>query len=114
MPQTIPIACSLDQAELGERAQLIEELGRSLLAVDAEATATLRFAGGKVRLEQFVQVESACCPFFEFELSEEAETTTLRIGAPEGGETAVRALVAGFVAGWGGLLSSPSPTEPHS
>ncbi len=105
MPQTIPIACSLDQTELGNRAQLMRELGGSLVAVGAEATtATLRFAGGKVRLEEFVQAESACCPFFEFELTEKAETTTLRIGAPEGGDVAVRALVAGFVAGWGGLL----------
>ena len=107
MPQTIPIACSLDQAELGDRAQQMEGLGRSLVAVDAEATtATLRFAGGKVRLEEFVQAESACCPFFEFELTEKAETTTLRIGAPEGGDGAVRALVAGFVAGWGEPLSA--------
>ena len=104
MPQP-PIACSLGPAELSDRAQLVGELGRSLLAVDAGGTrAILRFAGNGLRLEEFVRAESECCPFFDFELSGDDGATTLAVAAPQGGDWAVRALVAGFVAGWDGLV----------
>jgi hypothetical protein len=105
MAQSIPIACTLDQAGLPARASLMEELGRALVAVDAEGLrASLRFEAERARLDEFVGAESACCSFFEFEVTADAAATTLRVGAPEGAEWAVRGLVAGFVAGWGGLV----------
>ena len=105
MPQTIPIACSLDQAELPGRAKLMQELGGTLTAVEANGLrASLTFRCDRSRVEDFVAAESGCCPFFEFEVAEAGETTSLSVGAPEGGEWAVRGLVAGFVAGWGELV----------
>ena len=105
MPQTIPIACSLDKADLPDRAGVMEALGRELVSVEADAShAILRFETDRARLDEFVKAESSCCPFFEFEVAAEAEVTTLRIAAPEGAEWALRGLVAGFVAGWSGLV----------
>jgi hypothetical protein len=106
MPETMPIACSLDQSELSGRARSMAELGESLLAVEADGRhASLRFPTDRHQeLEDFVRAESRCCPFFAFELTVEQQTARLRVGAPEGGEWAVRGLVAGFVAGWGGLV----------
>lgn len=83
----------------------MEELGRSLVAVEAEGLrASLRFDAESARIEEFVRAESGCCPFFDFDPAGKAGVTTLGIGAPEGAEWAVRGLVAGFVAGWGGLI----------
>lgn len=105
MPQTIPIACSLDQADLPDRASLMEALGRDLVAVQADGLrATLSFQTDQGRIEEFVRAESSCCPFFEFEVAHHGAEATLRIGAPEGAEWALRGLVAGFVAGWSGLV----------
>ena len=105
MPQTIPIACSLDQAELSDRAGLMQELGGDLTALEAGGRrAALTFEGNRPRIDEFVAAESGCCPFLEFSVTEEPNATTLTVGAPEGGEWAVRGLVAGFVAGWGDLL----------
>ena len=106
MPETIPIACSLEQAELPGRAELLATLGESLEAVDAEGRqARLRFpARVEADLRDFIASESSCCPFFGFELIQAGELLELRVGAPEDGEWAVRGLVAGFVAGWGGLV----------
>lgn len=105
MPQTIPIACSLNKADLPDRASLMEALGRDLVAVQADGLqATLSFQTDQARLEEFVQAESSCCPFFEFEVAHGAEATTLRIGAPDGAEWAMRGLVAAFVSGWSGLV----------
>ena len=104
MPQTIPIACSLDKADLPDRASLMEALGRDLVAVQADGMqATLRFQTDQTRLEEFVRADSSCCPVFEFEIGPDTEVTTLRIGAPAGAEWALRGLVAGVVAGWSGL-----------
>jgi hypothetical protein len=103
--QTIPIACSLDRSELSDRARLMKDLGRNLVAVEADGlSASLRFDADRARVEEFIRAESRCCPFFDLELRSEAGVSTLHVGAPEGGEWAVRGLVAGFVDGWSGLV----------
>jgi hypothetical protein len=105
MSATIPIACSLEQADRPRRIELLAELGRSLVAVDADGLqASLRFDSGPKRLKDFVRAESECCPFFDFAIDEGPASITLSVGAPEGGEFAIRGLVAGFVAGWGALV----------
>ena len=105
MPETILIACSLDEAQLPDRAAAMARLGTSLVAVQADGRrAELGFATDRERVDEFVRAESGCCPFFEFDVANGGGETTLRVGAPEGGEWAVRSLVAGFVAGWGGLV----------
>lgn len=106
MPTTIPIACSLEKAELPAQAELMATLGEDLEAVDADGlVAKLWFsAERRPELEAFVRAESSCCPFFTFAVSDEGDRVRLEVSAPDEGEWAVRGLVAGFVAGWGGLL----------
>ena len=106
MPEPMPIACSLDQSELADRRRLAAEVGTSLLAVEADGRhASLRFPLERHQaLQDLVRAESQCCPFFAFELTVEQQVARLEVDAPEGGERAVRALVAGFVAGWGGRM----------
>lgn len=106
MTEPPPIACSLEEAELPDRARQMAELGHELLEVEAKGRRALLTFPVEQReaVEEFVKGESACCPFFDFTLSEEPVGATLGVGVPEGGEWAVRGLVAGFVAGWGGLV----------
>ncbi len=99
MPTPIPIACSLDAAGVERRGAELAELGRSLSAVRYEGReAKLRFPlAVREQVESLIEAESACCPFFAFELTERDEQLELAVGAPEGAEWAVRALVAAFV-----------------
>ena len=96
------IACTLRENEFEDRGAWMRELGRRLVAIEAEgARARLSFgAGAHAELEEFVRAESGCCGFFEFGLATENRTTELSIGAPADADWAVRGLVAGFVAGW--------------
>ena len=102
MPETIPIACTLERADLPERAELLARLGQRLDYVEAGGLAArLRFpAEDEDQLRRFMTLESSCCPFFSFDLAEAGDRLELRVSAPEGGVWAVRGLVAGFVAGW--------------
>jgi hypothetical protein len=106
MSQAVPIACSLPAAERPDRSGLMADLGATrLTGVRTEALeATLRFANDeetRAGLRSFVDAESQCCPFFEFELRYQDGAEVLDVRAPQGGEWAIRALVAGFVVGWG-------------
>jgi hypothetical protein len=106
LPTTIPIACSLEAAERPQREASLKGLGRTLAAVEAEGLEA-RLAFPSIRradLEAFVEAESGCCPFFDFAITDEDERVHLEVRAPEGGEWAVRGLVAGFISGWGELL----------
>jgi hypothetical protein len=105
MQETIPIACSLEQADLPDRAEAMALLGRDLIAVHASGPrATLIFTTDREAVDQFVRDESRCCPFFDFGVSTADERVTLAVSARDDGAWAVRGLVAGFVAGWGGLV----------
>jgi hypothetical protein len=103
---TATIACSLAGAELPDRADWMRGLGQSLVGVVADrGTARLRFESEKSEeLAEFVRAESGCCGFFEFGLATENGTSELSVTAPQSAAWAVRGLVAGFVAGWGGLV----------
>ncbi len=65
MPETIPIACSLERADLPERAELLARLGQRLDGVEAGGLAArLRFPKeDEDELRQFMTLESSCCPF---------------------------------------------------
>lgn len=86
MADAPPIACNLSQDGVHDRAQLVADLGRELLAIDAEAgNARLRFpAEQREAVQAFVGAESSCCPFFDFELTDGPAGIVLRIAAPEG------------------------------
>ena len=106
MPTTIPIACSLDHADLPERGRQMAQLGQTLTSVRAAGSrARLRFPREqRAELESFVVAESSCCPFFAFDQTDRGDEIELAVSAPKDGEWAVRGLVAGFVAGWDRLL----------
>jgi hypothetical protein len=101
MSETVPIACTLDPTRMNGRAKLIASLGEAMTAVDvAGSSATLRFsAQRRADIEQFVRLESECCPFFEFSVEESVGETALAITVPDEGEPMLRGLVAGFAAG---------------
>ncbi len=105
--ESVPIACRLSAAERPRRAALMARLGsESLLEVQTRGLrAVLRFRddGALPGLREFVSAESDCCPFFAFSIDRAAGRPTLDVSAPEGGEWAIRGLVAGFVRGWDGL-----------
>jgi hypothetical protein len=106
MTTSIPIACNLDQVQLSDRRAELVALGGVMTAVEAEGRyARLRFpAERRDDLERFVEAESSCCPFFAFRVIAEGDAVELRVEGPEDSEWAVRGLVAGFVAGWEGLV----------
>lgn len=106
MPAEVPIACTLSKADLPGRIASARDLGGSALVglEVADRSAVLRFDGERERVDAFVAVESSCCSFFRFDISQKGERVELEILTPEGGEPILRALVAGVVAGWQGGL----------
>lgn len=84
-----PLACSLDGAEREERGRHLRVLsdgalvGRSRDGGELE----LRFRrddGVRASVEEFVELESRCCPFLDFALRDEPAELVLRIAGPEG------------------------------
>jgi hypothetical protein len=98
----LPLACTLDAAELSRRVAEIAAVGKaSLLAAEVEGgRAVLSFeAEARERLAAIVAAEAECCPFLQMTLDARAETVQLAIEAPAGGEPIVRDLVAAFGGG---------------
>jgi hypothetical protein len=94
----------LAAAERTARATHLRELGEQAL-VSLEVSrrrALLRFEGVHERVAAFVDVERACCAFFEFSMTRPGKDTQIEIRVPAGGEPLLRGLVAGIVAGWKG------------
>jgi hypothetical protein len=88
MPTELPIACTLEGAELAERGAEMARLGRdALVGVELEGTrAVLRFRGGRERVEWLVEAESRCCNFLDIALTPAGEETTLEVRAPQGAD----------------------------
>ncbi len=87
MPTTIPIACSLDQAELPERGAQMAQLGQTpdrgpRRGPDARACASR--STERAEVEAFVAAESACCPFFGFEQTTRGRRARARRHRPRG------------------------------
>jgi hypothetical protein len=104
----LPIACTLERAEMPQRAAEIRALGRDgLVAVErGKRSVTLRFRPDpavRERLEAIVAAESRCCAFLDFGLAAEAEGgSVLTIAAPEGAEPALHEFADLFSAGAAG------------
>jgi hypothetical protein len=97
------IACTLSPDDMPRRAAEIGALGReTLLAVErSEARATLRFRrdpATRARVERIVALESECCAFIDFELSDTGNALVLTLQTPNGGEPALHMLVDLFSA----------------
>lgn len=94
-----PIACTVEAGEMPARLAEIEAFGRDafLSAETGPRTATLRFAQSdenEHRLAEIVAAESKCCAFLTFAQTRDGEAQVLRLEAPEGGESMLRALAA--------------------
>jgi hypothetical protein len=99
----LPIACTLDPAQMPQRGDEIRALGRDgLEAVErGERHVTLRFRHDPVireRVDGIVAAESRCCAFLDFEIAREEDATVVTIVAPEGGEAAMHQLADLFSA----------------
>jgi hypothetical protein len=117
MQETPPIACTLAAAERRARMDGARELGeRALVGVEVhDRRALLRFHGERDAVDALVDAESACCAFFEFTTTRDGDATQLEIRTPEGGESLLRGLVAGVVAGWAGLVAiTLTELNPHN
>jgi hypothetical protein len=97
----LPIACTLEPAEMPQRGAEIRALGRDGLeaAERGEGSVTLRFRPDpsiRERVEAIVAAESKCCAFLGFSLTEAEQATVLTITAPEGAEAALHDLAGLF------------------
>jgi hypothetical protein len=95
--QELPLACSLDPAELDERKKLMRSIAAAgVEGVEKSDTAlSIRFRRSsdlKASLERLIALEGECCPFLEFQLSEEDGALTLAVEAPGGPATALDAI----------------------
>jgi hypothetical protein len=90
-PGSVPIACSLDAAGLGERADEWRALVASAVtSVEADGRAVrLQLRDSDAALTTAValaQREKECCPFFDVSVLLEADTRTLVLAVPPGAE----------------------------
>lgn len=99
MSNRVPIACSLSGGEATVRAAELADLGeRALIRSELNgASATLGFnAAVRDELRAVIESESACCPFFAFELTETDSELVLTVSADADAAPAVAELVAAF------------------
>jgi hypothetical protein len=94
---SLPIACTLDPAQMPQRGDEIRALGRDgLEAVErGELSVTLHFRRDpsiRARVEAIVAAESRCCAFLDFTVTEAEDATVLTIAAPEGAQPALHDL----------------------
>jgi hypothetical protein len=88
MPNDNPIACTLDPAEMRDRAAFIDDLLDELLdqrAIDGGVRTTFRGAPDvERRIDELIAAESRCCAFLSFAVGHDGDTLWLDItGAPE-------------------------------
>ena len=99
----IPIACTLDAAQMEARGEEIRALGRAAVTgfEGGEKRVTLRFRSDPAiceRLATIVAAEAKCCAFLDFTLADDEDATVLTIDAPEGGEPMMHELANLFAA----------------
>ena len=95
----IPIACTLTSAEERERkkgaeAQLFSELARVTELEDGYTLWFPRSEGQLARIARFVELESQCCAFVDFEIRIDAggEEIAVDLKGPEGTKEVLRPL----------------------
>ncbi len=96
-----PIACTLGAADFKARLASIADLNRDALRGHESSDLTLvlhydRLAAARVQV--MVQRERECCPFLDFEISEDVDSVSVRIKAPERARIAAETLFEQFVA----------------
>jgi hypothetical protein len=80
-----PIACSLGAADYRERIRWIADLNRGSLLTDRQDDLRLELtyaAQAAEQVRQLVQREARCCPFFTFQIDQDADSVRLTVTAP--------------------------------
>jgi anti-sigma-K factor RskA len=98
-PVPVPIACSLDAASLGERADewraLVASSVSSVEAGDTAVRLVLRDSDAALTAAvDLAQREKQCCAFFDVTLALEADRRTLVLAVPDGAQDVLAAFVA--------------------
>lgn len=99
----LPIACSLDAAQMKRRGEDIRAFGRAgLIDVERhERPVTLRFRPDpetRDRLAALVAAESQCCAFLDFTIIDERDATVVTIVSPPDGVPVMHELADLFAA----------------
>jgi hypothetical protein len=99
----IPIACTLDPAQMRRRGEDIRAIGRRALAAveRGERQVTLRFRPAhetRERVEALVAAEAECCAFLDFTVAEEQGAILVTIVSPPAGEPVMHELADLFAA----------------
>jgi hypothetical protein len=97
LPKPIPIACSLDPAEMAERGEEMRALARRALVGRTRDAGALRLEfensdGTAEAVHELVRRERECCPFLGFTLDGDRDRLIVRIAAPSGAETVLDAI----------------------
>jgi hypothetical protein len=95
----VPIACSLDAAALGERAEewraLVASSVSSVETGDTAVRLVLRDTDAALTTAvDLAQREKECCAFFDVTLALEADRRTLVLAVPDGAQEVLAAFVA--------------------
>jgi hypothetical protein len=94
----LPIACSLDAAQLAERTERWRAL-RELSLISSErtgATARQHYRGGRaieMELRELAELEAECCPFLELRVDRVDAELRLQISGPPDSAQVVAGLV---------------------
>jgi hypothetical protein len=96
--EPIDFACTIDPAELKQRANQLDSLVPQVLELrrDGLALALTFPAAAAQEVQAFVAEESRCCPFFSFEVDKLDQGLRLGVRTPPGGEAMLEALQAAF------------------
>lgn len=94
----IPIACSLDKAQLEERKALVDRLAQCATERSALPSGfALRFdreSGVVSQLASFIELERACCPFLTFRIDVRAgDSVWLELTGPAAAQEIIRELI---------------------
>jgi MerR family transcriptional regulator, copper efflux regulator len=97
--EPVPVACSLDAAALGERAEEWRALVRSSVVAVSTGDAAVRLElqptdAALTAAVALAQREKHCCPFFEVSLALEADRRTLVLAVPDGAQEVLAAFAA--------------------
>jgi hypothetical protein len=83
---TVPIACTITNAEIPERVALIERMRDALATIDRTPTGLLLHfpddAAVRADLADFAVDEKRCCQFWGFDVIDEARGVALRWDGP--------------------------------
>ena len=99
----IPVACTLDPAQMRQRGEDIRALGRAALSTveRGERHVVLRFRPGaeiREQVEEIVAAESECCAFLDFAIAHERDATVVTIVSPPDGAPVMHELADRFAA----------------